>query len=237
MDGLIDVATKAVSSVRAVPEARAGCVVGSLARREHDSASDIDVLIVVSVGHADVARSVRRCMPRQIGGHWLQLRIMTSERLDEIREERTVYAAHVATEAKVSFDRRRDLKRLKRAFPPGSRVEETGKSLRRRLVLYEDLEWCNGHYLACLADLYAFGRAGAILALARQGIFEFGRRTPFTTLGQVAPLLSESCSVLVALEPFYLRGRRDSRVELPFPHRNAHDAVAQARDACARILC
>jgi UTP:GlnB (protein PII) uridylyltransferase len=68
MAGLIDIATKAVSSARAVPEARAGCVLGSLARREHDSASDIDVLIVVSVGHADVARSVRRRMPRLIGG-------------------------------------------------------------------------------------------------------------------------------------------------------------------------
>ncbi len=162
--------------------------------------------------------------------------MVTAERLEEMREARTVYAAHVATEAKVSFDRRRDLKRLKRAFPPGSCVEETGTNLRRRLALYDDLKWCNGHYLACFADLYAFGRAGAILALARQGIFEFGRSAPFATLSRVATSLSDSCSTLVDLEPFYLRGRRDSPMALPFPHRDAHGTAALSRDACARIL-
>jgi predicted nucleotidyltransferase len=236
MDSLLAFATKTICSARAVPAARAGCVLGSVARGGHDSLSDIDALVIVSAANGEVARAVRHCIPAKVEGHQIQLRIISRERLEEMRDTRTVYAAHVATEAKVAFDRGRDLRKLKRAFPPGSRVEEDAQKLRKRLALYEDLTWCNGHYLACFADLYAFGRAGAILALARDGTFEFGRSAPFVALSEAVPSLSAACATLAAFEPFYLRGRRDAYGDLPFPHRDAHDAALQAREACARIL-
>jgi predicted nucleotidyltransferase len=236
MAALFDATRKAVRPIRSIPQVRAVCVLGSVARGQADLTSDVDLLVVVAHADVFVARTVRRATPAQINGHSVQLRILSAERLREIREARTVYAAHVATEARVLFDRRRDIGRLRRAFPSGSTVAETGTRLRRRLDLYADLTWCNGHFLACFADLYAFGRAGAILALGRRGVFEFGRRTPFEALSILDPRLAGPSNTLLALEPFYLRDRRDAEVELPFPHRDAHETAEAARDACRRIL-
>jgi predicted nucleotidyltransferase len=157
---------------------RAACVLGSAARGDLDPYSDIDALVVIDEEARESVRRIRGRVPRRVGSWPLQLRIMTRARVAEIRERRTVYAAHVATESRVLFDRRRDLRRLRRAFPPGSKVLEDGARLRSGLSLYDDLDWCGGHYLICLGDLYAFGRAGAILRLARDGVFEFGRTGP-----------------------------------------------------------
>lgn len=236
MAHLLDATQKALQPIRSVSEVRAACVLGSVAREESDFVSDLDLLVVMGSRDAVAAQTVRRMTPSQVDGHPVQLRILTSKRLREISMDRTVYAAHVALEAHVLFDRRWDLRRLRRAFPPGSTVAESGARLRRRLDLYEDLTWCNGHFLACFADLYAFGRAGAILALGRRGIFEFGRRAPFEALAKLDPTLVGPSEALLALEPFYLRGRRDADVDLPFSHRNSYVTAEGARDACRQIL-
>lgn len=233
---LADKATSALRRARGIPQVRAACVLGSVARDEYDSSSDIDALVVVSSSDRDLAMFIRRRLPTRIAGHRVEMRVMTHERLAEIRDQRTVYAAHVAKESAIAFDRKRDLAALKHAFREGSRVEETGESLRKRLMLYDDLQWCNGHYLACFADIYAFGRAGAILVLARQGIYEFGRRAPLVALGARDSNLREACNVLVSIEPFYLRGRRSVNVQLPFSQRDSHAEAVRARNACAEIL-
>ena len=215
---------------------RAACVLGSVARREPDAFSDVDVLVIIDPGRGPASRPLRADVPRRIRGHRVQIRIMTASRLAELRDSRTMFAAHVAFEGEPVFDRKRDLRRLRRAFPPGSTVEESGEALRRRLALYDELDWCHGHYLACLADVYAFGRAGVMLALARRGVFDFGRSTPFERFAEASPLHAEAAATVRRLEPFYLRDRRGVELPVPFPHRDSHEQTAQARDACQRLL-
>jgi predicted nucleotidyltransferase len=236
MEALLCDVRRYVGNLRAEPGVRAACVLGSAARGDLDAFSDIDALVVIDDAATDWARRIRLGVPRRVGRHRLQLRIMTRLRLVELRERRTVYAAHVAVEGHVVFDRRWDLRRLRRAFPPGSTVAETGDGLRRRMSLYDDLDWCHGHYLACLADLYAFGRAGVILHLARSGIFDFGRTRPFAQYRALTPRHATEVDALRELEPFYLRVRRDAALPLPFAPTGAHEHARSARDACRTLL-
>jgi hypothetical protein len=109
-------------------------------------------------------------------------------------------------------------------------------ALRARLEPYEDLAWCRGHYLICLADLYMLARSGAMLALAKRGVFEFGRRVVFARHAELFPELSPSVSTLRTLEPFYMRVRRGLEVPLPFSPRDTHREAMHAREACRVLL-
>jgi Nucleotidyltransferase domain len=208
---------------------------GSVARGDADRHSDLDLLAVVE-DDAAVGERLRRVVPRVIDGRSVQIRILTVSRLEELAARRTIYGAHVALESLHLFDRRGDLRRLQRAFPPGATLAESAEPLRRRLALYDDLDWCGGHFLLCLADLYAFGRAGAILTLGRRGIFEFGRTAPLERLSTLDPANAVAAATIRDLEPFYVRVRRGMDVATPFPARGAFHEAAAARDACKAIL-
>ena len=221
--------------LRSEPEVRSACLLGSVARGDADRHSDLDLLAVVE-NDAVVGERLRRIVPRVIDGRSVQIRVLTVSRLNEQTARRSIYAAHVARESVCLFDRRGDLRRVKRAFPSGATLAESADPLRRRLTLYDDLEWCGGHFLLCLADLYAFGRAGAILTLGRRGIFEFGRTAPLEKLGALEPSIAAAASTVRQLEPFYVRVRRGIVVQAPFPARGAFHEAAAARDACGAIL-
>lgn len=157
MGEIVDDTRRVARTLRGDRRIRAACVLGSVARGERDEHSDVDLLIVIPDGSEDdVARSARNELPHRIAGSRVQARVLTAGRLAAVRETRTVYAAHVGTEALVLFDRKNDLRDLRRAFPRGSTVAESGEALRRRLMLYEDLAWCNGHYLACFAVVFGW---------------------------------------------------------------------------------
>ena len=225
-------------SLRAEPDVRAACVLGSIARGDTDRFSDIDLLAVTRDQPGLIGARLRRVIPTSINGRPVQVRVLTATTLAELVAERTIYAAHVGRESLPLFDRRGDLRRARKAFGDGTTLAQSAMPLRRRLALYDDLDFCGGQYLLCLADIYAFARAGAILALGRQGIFEFGRTAPLERLGEVAPTLKLAASFIRPLEPFYLRVRKGSYVPTPFNPQGeqAQAQATQARNACAEIL-
>jgi predicted nucleotidyltransferase len=218
-------------------EVVAACVLGSVARGDDDPHSDLDILAVIDDASDNaLLQRTRGRVPASLSGHPVQVRAIRRGHLADLVERRTLFAAHLAREARVVFDRKRDLKRARRLFERDPRVDESPAELRGRLGPYEELSWCRGHYVICLSDLYMLGRSGAMLALAKQGIFRFGRRDVFAQHSLLFPELSSAARTLSALEPFYMRVRRGFNAPLPFAPRNTHREAEQARDACRTLL-
>lgn len=218
------------------PAIRAVCLFGSEARGERGRDSDVDVLVVMGdtadrLALRRQARAIRASVHRST-----QACLLTEDRLRENFADRTVFAAHLAREGKVLADRDGVLTRLLEEYPRDEPVWESAARLVSQLRIYSDLSWCGGHYLFCLADLYAWGRSGAMLALARRGEFEFDRDRVFACFAAAYPELRDESEIIARLRPFWERVNRHGTRALPFPPTGSNREAAKARDACGAIL-
>jgi predicted nucleotidyltransferase len=219
---------RAHSSVQAV------CVFGSAARGSEDDLSDLDLLVVT---RGELKRSELPDQVREMGTKGdAEIRVLSEQRLREMFARQTVFATHLAREGRVLMDDSGAITALFDGYPRDEPVKEDGGSLRARLKAYDDLAWCGGRYLLCLADLHAWGRSGAMLALARQGEFQFDRDQLFPALARRFPDLGESAEVVERLRPFWLAVRRRIHVDFPFSPNDSHEETRAARDACRQIL-
>lgn len=211
------------------------CVIGSTARGDCDSSSDIDLLAVAADGSVRLTE-LKKSLPKPRIERRVQLKLFNERGLRELFDRRTTFAVHILREAVPVVDRDASFERMRRRYSLDAPAQDDGSWFRVRLELYEDLDWCHGFYLFCLADCYALGRAAAILALAREGEFEFRKSRAFVRFRQRYPELSEATEVIQELEPFYLLARRNVKMNLPFPHRDCHEEAQAARDACADLV-
>jgi predicted nucleotidyltransferase len=224
----------AVGELLGEKRVRALCVFGSMARGKWDAGSDLDLLAVVPTESdaSEVRTHIRTSRLKDSA----QVRLMTVKALERNLDDMTVFAAHLAREGKVISDRDGRITALLDEYPKDAPVRENARSLASQLAVYEQLDWCANHYLFCLSDLYAWGRAAAMLVLAREGAFEFDRERVFQRLGELHPNLAESAEQVRDLRPFWLLVRRRQRVDLPFPPTGSHRETAAARDACREIV-
>jgi predicted nucleotidyltransferase len=225
---------RALESLTEDPKIRALCVFGSVARGGADHRSDLDLLAVVP-SRSD-ATAVRAGLKANRVRDSAQVSLMTFDSLKHNFEEMTVFASHLAREGRVIEDRDGRITAWLDSYPRNQPVRETAANLAAQLSIYDHLDWCAGHYLFCLADLYAWGRSGAMLVLAREAVFEFDRQKVFERLAERHPDLSEAASTVNALRPFWLLVRRNERTDRPFDPAGSHEETARARDACRAIL-
>ncbi len=165
-----------------------------------------------------------------------QIRLMTEAHLTQAFSDRTVFASHLAREGKVVVDRDGVTTALLNDYPKDAPVKESAEGLYSQWQVYSDLAWCGGQYLFCFADLYAWGRSGSMLALARDGNFEFDRDEVFRRLGATHPELQQPARVIRRLRPFWEIVNRRGTPPVPFPAEGSHEEAAAARDACREIL-
>jgi predicted nucleotidyltransferase len=235
-----DFAEMPFSAGRAVEElshrsnVRALCMFGSVARGKWDDQSDVDLLAVVP------SRSIAKALRAELRAKHLdqaaQVRFMTPDLVAQKFHGRTVFASHLAREGKVLVDRDGAISTLIADYPVDAPVQETARGLASQLEVYREIDWCAGHYLFCLSDLYAWGRSGSMLVLARQGIFEFDRGAVFERLPEAHPELQEAAETVSELRPFWRLVRRRERGRLPFPPVGSHKETTNARDACRKII-
>lgn len=224
------------------PNVLAACLIGSYARETSmpDASSDIDVVAILADDADDMLRRslVRSARRGDYKARPIELRTIKRSALQRLVEQRTVYGAHLAREARVIFDHSGAFGHFRAAFPLSEPVPETADHLRDWLSQYEHLDWCNGRYLFCLADLYAIGRSGSMLGLAQKGIFEFDRHRVFGRMADCYSASRKQIHIVRALEPFYMLVRRKAGVaaELPFSPTNCHTETITARDACSYLL-
>jgi predicted nucleotidyltransferase len=232
--GLEGDAKQALDRLLEDPKIDALCLFGSVARGSAREGSDLDLLGVVP--NRSAAQTLRAELKAQHTFDSAQIRFMTLGSLKQDFDGRTVFAAHLAREGKVLKDLDGRLSGWMEAYPKDAPVRETAENLASQLSVYAHLDWCAGHYLFCLADLYAWGRSGAMLVLAREAAFEFDRSQVFERLREQRPDLSEASELVSKLRPFWQRVRRDERVALPFTAAGSHAQTGRARDACAAIV-
>lgn len=149
-----------------------------------------------------------------------------------------MFGAHLARDARILFDHEDSFAGFRAAFPLGEPVLETANLLRTRFFLYDSLDWCNGRYLFCLADLYAIGRSTAMLGLAQKGILDFDRRRVFDRFSKEYGGTADAVRVLRELESFYMFVRRGvgTPEDLPFPPSDCHVEAAAASSSCRSLL-
>jgi predicted nucleotidyltransferase len=218
------------------PSVRSVCVFGSTARRQRADGSDLDLLVVVDDStNAPELRKQMSSIRTQLE-KTAQLTVVSEGRIRNHFQKRTVFAAHLTREGRVLWDDSGVLTGLMDQHPRDIPVLESSKGLGRQLRIYEDLDWCNGHYLFCLADLYAIGRSAAMLILARQAIFEFDREQVFGCLATVRPALEDDIRKVRELRPFWDAVHRDARNPFPFSDRDSHDQTSEARDSCRALV-
>lgn len=224
------------SIIQSHPGVRAVCLFGSSTREDCMPDSDVDVLVVVAdAPDAKLLRSQARAIRDELGDT-VQVCLLTETSIREGFDNRTVFAAHLARESRIVADPDRFMTELLATHPRDAPVTETSARLRSQLEVYADLSWCGGHYLFCLADLYAWSRSGAMLALARRARFEFDRVRVFERLTAVYPELRDAAEIAIALRPFWERVNRRGTRPFPFPAVDSHRETERARDACREIL-
>jgi predicted nucleotidyltransferase len=213
---------------------RAVCVIGSGARGDFDAASDIDLLVLVD-DRATAAR-VRARFPRAVDDREIQLKLVTEAQLTRLFERRSTFGVHVLREGVAVIDHFGAFETLRARHPRDTPVRNNRGELLVRLELYDDIAWCQGLYLYCLADLYSIGRAAVFTLLGRQSRFEFSGTRAFDRLRREAPELAAATECIAELRPFFLLVERDSRQPLPFPARDCHAAASWAVEACRTLV-
>jgi len=213
---------------------RAVCVIGSSARGDFDAASDIDLLALVE-DRATAAR-VRGRFRRAVDERDIQLKLVTEAQLTRLFERRSTFGVHVLREGVAVIDHFGAFAALRARHPRDAPVRDNREELLVRLELYDDLAWCQGLYLYCLADLYSIGRAAAFTLLGRQSRFEFSGTRAFDRLRRDVPQLAAAAERVAELRPFFLLVERNSPQSLPFPARDCHDAASAAVAACYALV-
>jgi len=213
---------------------RAVCVIGSSARGDFDAASDIDLLALVE-DRATAAR-VRGRFRRAVDERDIQLKLVTEAQLTRLFERRSTFGVHVLREGVAVIDHFGAFAALRARHPRDAPVRDNREELLVRLELYDDLAWCQGLYLYCLADLYSIGRAAAFTLLGRQSRFEFSGTRAFDRLRRDVPQLAAAAERVAELRPFFLLVERNSPQSLPFPARDCHDEASAAVAACYALV-
>jgi len=215
-------------------EVRAVCVIGSSARGDSTAESDIDLLAIV--GDRDAAASVRSAYGRRRHGRRVQLKLLSEEGLTTLFQARSTFAVHVLRECVVVSDPHERFAALRAPHSLHAPVRDNSAELSLRLEPYEDLGWCQGLYLYCLADFYSAGRAAAYTIMGRSSQFEFSGAAALRAVAEHRPELAGVAQVVDALRPFYVLVERDEHGKLPFGYRDCHTEAHQARDAARALV-
>jgi predicted nucleotidyltransferase len=227
-------ALRAAKELGGMADVQAVALIGSAARGDADSGSDIDLLALVKDRNG--ARAVRAACRRERAGHRVQLKLLTDQALQRLLQRRSTFAVHILREGVIVDDPSGRLAAIFAARSTEEPVRGDADALRLRLEAYQDLAWCQGLYLYALSDLYSIGRAAALILLGREAHFEFSASRALRTLGDKRPELRESARIVAALRPFFLLVERDVHAPLPFPYRDCHREARRARDACEQLV-
>lgn len=139
-------------------------------------------------------------------------------------------------EAVIVHDEGDRFARLRAQHSPDAPVRADPTALHRRIELYDDLDWCQGLYLYCLADCYSTGRAAAYALLGQRGVFEFSARKALARVADEWPDLRPATECIARLRPFFVLADRDVHEPLPFPYRDRRPKAEAAVGAAHELI-
>jgi predicted nucleotidyltransferase len=218
---------------------RCVCLLGSKARGDTDPGSDIDLLAVVDArSHVkDVRRLALHVLAAsKVQTSKVQTKVVDEARLAELLGGRSTFAVHVLREAVIVHDEGHRFAQMRAKHSPDAPVRADPAAMRRRLDLYDSLDWCQGLYLYCLADCYSTGRAAAYALLGQRGIFEFSGGKALARIADEWPDLRSAAQRIACLRPFFVLADRDVHEPLPFPYRDRRPEAEAAVRAAHQLI-
>lgn len=220
----MQLAREATSRLSRQPQIDAVCVLGSVARGEAHSGSDIDLMLIVR-------EPTRPSMlyPKLGGLEAISLIIHTRESFTRIAARRAIFAMHARDEGEVLFDRHGWLsKQLQSLTGQNADPSLTYRWASREVERYRDLARFNGIYHFAFARLYSISRAVAIGITVERGDPQYGKDEPFSWIATQLPSLTDSAQRLSALRAFReIEGGYD-QLSPPFDDRDADQEMRQA---------
>lgn len=179
------------------------CLYGSVARGEGTPESDLDML-VTGTELSTSSRHLRAQLPRELDIPRLSLSYYPIADLGKLLKRRPSFAAHVAGEGQILFDRHGFLRDMLDDARNGPRFSSAEMDLElERLKSLEDVRQFNGYFVFCFAQLYAIGKAVVMLILARDGHPQYGRDAAFAALRSRYPERMPQIRAVEELKPFY----------------------------------
>jgi predicted nucleotidyltransferase len=231
---LRDLADRIAQALAVENDVRAVCLVGSVARGDQRSDSDLDLVVIATTrlrGSELMAR-----LPEDLHDGRVSVLPFSVERWLEEAADGSLFVHHVRLEGAVLLDRDGVLRRgfdLVAARRPNVQHE-----LRRqisRLRLYRDPERLNGQHLFALAHLYAIGKSVAIARCAELGEMTFVKQDAFRCLAERRPGLADEVDAVARLRPFYDLTHERAPESLPFPHQGADQEIFEATRSIERL--
>jgi hypothetical protein len=209
--------------VRSEPVA-SEAIFGSAARRDNDRFSDIDYLIV------DNNPQVLRARKAWLSSHGFSVSDYSWKRLKSAFRNQTMFAVHLAMEARVIADSHSQLGELFSRFKPKLRyLADLDMSL-QLLKPLEQIPNSSVGYAWALDLLAVAFRNSAILALADEGKYVFSMRGVVSELRRLGRVSKQQQVVLLGLRKFKSRYRSGvstpvSLAELDFSLRAVNAAL------------
>ena len=215
-------------------EVRAVCLAGSVARGNHQSDSDLDLIVITE-------QRLRRSdllgrLPEGLRDGRVSLLSFSREQWLEEARDGSLFVHHVRLEGQPLFDPEGVLRQG--LALSAARAPNVARELRRqlnRLRLYREPERLNGQHLFALSHLYAIGKAVAIARCVGLGENTFVKEHALSRLAARRPDLASDVAVIERLRPFYDLTRDRESGPLPFEPVGAAPEVVRARRSIERL--
>jgi predicted nucleotidyltransferase len=189
---------------------------GSVARGDATTASDVDLLVVLQQTVRG-AHLLRRLPPR-LRTSELALIIYTVDRLSTEAASGSLFLRHCALEGALLYDPLGIAAMTMREIV--RRPPDVAAELRKQLAklrLYRHPERLNGRCSAALSHLYSIGKAAAIARCVDLGQPIFVKEAALDRLAEARPDLAVSVAVVKRLRPFYDISRASNPSGAPRP--------------------
>ena len=199
---------------------------GSVARRDADEWSDIDLVVIGSDPKLTAQRLQEELSDRK---DRVSLIYYPTPGFQQLYQEGALFIAHLKKEGMVLYDRLNLLKTvLDQPFAPIVNIAEEIRVHRAKLAPYTDPRRFNNNFLFCLSHLYSIGKGVVMLGLAKKGVLEFNREAAFQRFAMLNPDLAKEAEKIAQLRPFYRLVTDRQPEPLPFSYRSADRQMQEA---------
>ena len=209
---------------------------GSLARGDHNSTSDIDLLLITR--EKVEKRQIEKTIPKSlVPKRNLAFSVYSQNQIDSAYKEGILFLVHVLKEGRIVYDDGffKELSSSPFTLSP-RRIRLSLRIFEQRLEAGDDLEMFDHHFVKLLSNYYSIAKSIAFILLAIDGQYLFNKKKAFETLSVKYPIYRGKIKKLSELEPFYLRAARRSDIEYPFDPADAEQKVIEAREYLKELI-
>jgi predicted nucleotidyltransferase len=216
--------------------ARTAILFGSMARKDSNASSDIDLLLVTCL--AFKPREVKKLIPKSLlpKSKHLSLSIYPTRQFATAYEEGALFLVHLTKEGRVLYDDGFYKELTRKPFVLSNhKIKMSIRILKQRLAMADDLRKFNNLFIGVLGDFFSISKNLTYILLAIDGLFIFDKKKAFAKLAEKYPEYKKEIQELQDLEPFFLRNVKGISRPLPFSS-SCEEKVVEMRNYIRELL-